>query len=339
MTTPLVILVVFVVSLILLIGGVRRFVLMAGYVAMQALIWLVQQIGLLIYGTAVAAPGFMVRIATALRNAARTATGPIVRVLTWLGWILVVLVLVTAVGIGSGNTLALTAIAIVLGTIAYLLHRGAWLFNSTRFAVTALVLYGLAVAGLLFPSTVRIHPRFVVVVLLLWAMLGIVRRLASQRQTTAAGTSVPTRIAIWAGRVLRTAMVLIIVAVVAVLVGTQIGVIDLQLGRMLFSNKAVNNQADAEADFHQTAETALDNTVRGIYHTLGNEMNSGAPNAAAADSDFVKLEQQQAVLDRAYEADPVPETGFGFEVSQKVWLFLAIAAMATMFVFRGRRSS
>lgn len=311
MTTPIAIIVVFVVSLILLIGGARRFLLQALYGLMQSAILIYQRIS----GVAIP-PVWMTRLATSLHNAARGTLNWITTVLSIIGWILVVLVLAIAVGIASGNTLALGAIAMFFGTLAYLLFRASWIFNKTWGATTALVLYGLAVAGLLMPATVRINPKFVVAGLLVWTMFGILWRLASQTQT---------RTAVWAKWTVRTAMVLVIIATATVLVATQVGWVDLRVGRTLFSNNVINDQANTENAFHKNAESAIDNTVRGIYYTLGNEVNSGAPNPDAADADLEKLEAQKAVIKKGYSVNPVP-------ASRRQWINSSVMAYGGLFL-------
>jgi hypothetical protein len=88
----------------------------------------------------------------------------------------------------------------------------------------------------------------------------------------------------------------------------QIGWIDLQFGRVRFSNALLKDQADAESVFHKNAEAAINDTVVGIYDTLGREIHKGAPDPAKANGDLAKLEAQKAIRAIAQRVNPLVAT-------------------------------
>jgi hypothetical protein len=202
--------------------------------------------------------------------------------------VLGILILATVVSLWSGNVLAQATLAAVLGTIAYIPHRFVRLFGRTAFGLAALVLYGLAVAGFLYLG------HYLVALLLVLVMLDITWSLLRS-------TRFP-RPAKWA---IGSVTSLALVALALVIVGTQVGWVDLQVGRGLFDNRVLNDQASAEVGFHEQARPVLDATVREIHEKLGNELVSGNPNPAAADAEITRLEAQKAVVAKAKEVSPV----------------------------------
>ncbi|MEJ0021722.1 MAG: hypothetical protein WDN47_04060 [Candidatus Doudnabacteria bacterium] len=274
--TPTLILIVAVLPIILLIGGIRRFVLQVLYVVMQGLIWLVQRM----FATV---PAWMIRLAISLGNAARGTLNWITTVLRVVGWLLVAVVLINVIGIAYGNLTVLAVEAALIATCAYMLFKFSSIFGKTWGATTAVVLYGLAILGFLWPASIPVSPKALALLLLALPMTDILWH-------TGRGAAVPA----WIKWSVRTAAVLFIVAATIVITVTQIGWLNVGWNRVKYENQLIKNQSDRQEGLQNLGLSEIDKTNASIYFWRQQETKYGG----LKDADQKQLDELLALLKR-----------------------------------------
>ncbi|MBI3952622.1 MAG: hypothetical protein HY336_01545 [Candidatus Doudnabacteria bacterium] len=317
--------ILFASSLVLLIGGIRRYVLRALYWSLLRVLLLYQQI------TGRAPAPWITRVVTWIRNAASAATGPIVSFLRWLGVTLAAVVIINIVAIGYGNGWVLWVEAVVLGTICYIFFSISRLWDGKAFAIPTLVFYGMAVLGLLFPDWVRVNPRLFVIGTLLIPMIKVATVLINQR---------------WIKAVAVTSLVIIAVVAGAYVAYQQVGYVQLKAGRTAFVNNTIKAQANAEWEVHPEAERKLSQTVRSAQQTLLAEMDKDNPDPNVAAKQFIKLNGQKRVMGVMHSISPAPEAprarrsiGLNEEAKPAIIAGLIFAALAAALIFKSRKTA